>query len=65
MKPTQSTKTFDCIDYKRRVQSEIYEATRHLSTEEQIEYFRRRAEEGPLGDWWKRVKRAQTEGRQQ
>lgn len=58
MKPTQKDETFDCIEFKRRVQSEIYEEIRHLSRAEQLEYFRRRAEEGPLGDWWRSIKRA-------
>ena len=61
MKTTQTQEPFDCIAFKRRAQSEIYEAIRHLSRAEQIEYFRRRAEEGPLGDWWKGVKRAKAE----
>lgn len=63
MKATQTTKTFDCIDFKRRVQAEIYEAIRHLSPTERMEYFQRRAEEGPLGDWWRGVKQAKADGR--
>jgi hypothetical protein len=58
MKPTESKKTFDCLEYKRRAQSEIYDAIRHLSRPEQVKYFKRRAEEGLLGNWWKSVRRA-------
>lgn len=63
MKSTKTVKSFDCIAYKRKVQSEIYEDIRDLSGPEQIEYFRRRAEEGPLGDWWRSIKRAKAEQR--
>jgi hypothetical protein len=62
IKPT--TKTFDCIAYKRKVQEQIYEQTRHMTTEEQIQYFRRRAEEGSLGDWWRKVKAGSKQSRQ-
>lgn len=58
MNPTRTNKTFDCIEFKRRVQAEIYEGIRGLPQQEQIEFFRRRAEEGPLGEWWKSIKRA-------
>ncbi|MGD0012237.1 MAG: hypothetical protein ABSE93_27325 [Terriglobia bacterium] len=50
-------KDFDCIGFKRKVQAEIYEEIRGLSREEQIEYFRRRAADGPLGKWWKALER--------
>jgi hypothetical protein len=58
-----STKTkIDCIAMKRKAQERIYQQTRGLSGAEQIAYFEKRAEEGKLGGWWKRVKaRALTE----
>jgi hypothetical protein len=34
-------KTFDCVEMKRKAQKEIYEETKDLSREEQIEYFRK------------------------
>ncbi len=37
-------KTFDCVEMKRKTQEEIYEETRDLSPEKQIEYFRRAGE---------------------
>lgn len=57
MKRRKPEKDFDCIGFKRKVQAEIYEETRGLSPEEQIEYFRRRAADGPLGRWWKALGR--------
>ena len=53
MKGLKTKKDFDCIDFKRKVQAEIYEEIKGLSPQQEIEYFRRRAESGPLGKWWK------------
>jgi hypothetical protein len=55
---TTVEKTFDCLAYKDRVQSEIYQEIKDLSFEEEQRYFERRAEQGPLGQWWKRIKAA-------
>jgi len=55
---TGSEKSFDCLAYKQRVQSEIYQEIKDMSFEQEQGYFRRRAEEGPLGQWWKRIKAA-------
>jgi len=49
-------KAFDCIEFKARTQEQILKALCALSEDEQREYLRRWSEEGPLGDWWKRVK---------
>ena len=57
MKRRKPEKHFDCIGFKRKVQAEIYEEIRGFSPEEQIEYFRRRAADGPLGKWWKALER--------
>jgi hypothetical protein len=57
MKPHKAEKDFDCIGFKRKVQAEIYEEIKGLSPEAEIEYFRRRAATGPLGDWWKALQR--------
>ena len=53
---TKSEKTFDCIQYKRQVQSAIYDEIKGMSHEEEIAYFRQQADKGALGPWWKRVK---------
>lgn len=39
------TKVFDCVEMKRRGALRIYEETKDLTFEEQVEYWRRRNEE--------------------
>ena len=53
---TKSEKTFDCTQYKRKVQSEIYDEIKGMSHAEEIAYFQRQADSSALGHWWKRVK---------
>ncbi|MGO9273383.1 MAG: hypothetical protein ACLQOO_24620 [Terriglobia bacterium] len=53
MKRRKPEKSFDCVGFKRKVQAEIYEEIKGLSPEEEIEYFRRTAADGALGQWWK------------
>lgn len=55
MKKQATDKAFDCVAFKRRAQSKVYEDTRQMTVAEQVEYFRRRAQSGALGSWWKRV----------
>lgn len=57
MSRTPTKKTFDCVEFKRKAQEEIYEKIKDLPPEKQREYFRVQADSGPLGDWWKAVKR--------
>jgi hypothetical protein len=57
MKRRNPKKGFDCVGFKRKVQGEIYQEIKGLSVEGEIEYFRRWAEEGPLGKWWKALER--------
>ena len=59
MSQARVKKSFDCIAHKRKSQNEIYEAIKDMSPQEQIEYFRKRAESGPLSEWWKSVKENQ------
>ena len=56
MKTTDVKKEFDCVEFKRQAQSRIYERIKGLSPQEEIEYFRQAADEGPLGQWWKSIK---------
>jgi hypothetical protein len=56
MSQTKTRKKFDCVEFKRKAQAEIYAEIERLSPDEQREYFRRRAESGPLGRWWLSVK---------
>ncbi|MFH0981491.1 MAG: hypothetical protein V2A79_08130 [Planctomycetota bacterium] len=51
-------KTFDCVEFKRRVQSGIYDDIKGMTFEEEQAYFERRATTGKLGEWWKRIKAA-------
>lgn len=53
MKRRKPGKEFDCIEFKRQAQAEIYEEIKGLSPEEEIEYFRRRVATGPFGRLWK------------
>ena len=39
------TKTFDCVQMKRRAAERIHEETKGLTLEEKIDYWRRRSEE--------------------
>ncbi len=56
--PMKTEKTFDCVEFKRRTQSEIFEHIHGMTHEQERAYFQEQAERGPLGDWWKRVKAA-------
>jgi len=56
MKP-ETIPGFDCLEFKRKVQAEIYEKTKNMTVEEQIEYFRQAAANGPFADLWKRIAR--------
>ena len=56
--PMKIKKAFDCVEFKRRAQSEIFEHIQGMSHEQERAYFQAQAEQGALGDWWKRVKTA-------
>jgi len=51
-------KTFDCLAFKDQAQARLIEETRGMTAEQEIAYLTRKAEEGPLGEWWKKVKKA-------
>ena len=42
---TTRTKTFDCVEMKRRGARKIYEQTKGMSVEEETAYWRERREE--------------------
>jgi hypothetical protein len=48
-------KGFDCVKTKRRIQAKIYQEIKGLTREQELEYWRKGAENGPWGDWWKRI----------
>ena len=57
MKRRKAGKGFDCIEFKRQAQAEIYREIEGLSPEEEIEYFRRQVAAGPFGKLWKALER--------
>lgn len=63
MKTTRAKKDFDCVEFKRQAQARIYERIKDLSPEEEIDYFRKAAEEGPLGEAWKAARDRAKHGR--
>jgi hypothetical protein len=63
MTTKRSDKDFDCVEFKRRVQEEMYRETRDMTPEEEIAWYRERAETGALGDWWREIVRVTEERR--
>ena len=53
---------FRCLEYKWQVQEQIYEEIKDMTPEEEIAYFRRAAETGPLAELWKRIGARQDSG---
>ena len=53
---TNADKEFDCVEFKRQAQVRVYGAIKDLSPEQEIEYFRRAAVQGPLGTWWRSLR---------
>jgi len=53
MKRPKPGKGFDCVEFKRQAQAEIYKEIKGLSPDEEIEYFRRRVGAGPFGKLWR------------
>ena len=51
---------FDCMAFKRDVQSKIYGEIKDLSAREEIAYFRRSVETGPFARLWRSVASART-----
>ena len=43
-------KTFDCLKMKDEIQAKIYEEIKDLSAEEELEYFRKKANKSA---WWR------------
>lgn len=51
-----SEKAFDCMEFQHRTQVEINEQIRSMTHEQERTYFKEQAEQGPMGEWWRRVK---------
>jgi hypothetical protein len=58
MNREQAKKPFDVLEFKRQVQADIYEATRHMTPEQEVTYYHARAQSGPFADWLKVVMQA-------
>ena len=46
---------FDCLEFKWKAQSDIYEKIKDMTVEEQIAFFRDAAETGPFADLIKAI----------
>jgi hypothetical protein len=55
MLDSKSEKPFDCVEFKRQAQLRIYEKIKNMSSAEEIEYFRRQAENGPFAELIARI----------
>ena len=58
MSQTTAKKRFDCVKFKRKVQAEIFDETRAMTPQQEIEYFNKKAETGRVGKGWKKVRKA-------
>lgn len=47
-----SKKEFDCIAVKREAQKRIYEETKDMTPQQQIEYFRKAVQRSRFRVWW-------------
>jgi hypothetical protein len=56
----KTEEAFDCLAFKWRVQTRIYEEIKDRSIEDQIAYFRRHVENGPFADLVKRLRQRQS-----
>ena len=48
-------KEFDCIAIKREAQSRIYEETKDMTPQQQIEYFRNAVRKSHFREWWEQA----------
>lgn len=51
----KTDKEFKCIAFKHDTQLQIYKEIKNLTPEEEIKYFRCRAEESAFAKWWKKL----------
>jgi hypothetical protein len=51
----KTEKEFDCIAFKDRVQSEIYQDIKDMSISEQVQYYRDAVANGPFAEHWKKL----------
>ena len=46
-------KNFSAVEMKRKIQAEIYEEIKHLTPEQELEYYHKKGQEGPFGKFLK------------
>ena len=63
MPMSEPQKTFDCVEFKRQAQVRIYERIKNMTPDQEIDYFRKAAETGPLGEWWRKIVAGSSETR--
>ena len=61
----KTEKGFHCVEFKHEAQMQIYKEIKNMTPEQEIEYFRRRAETGVFGKLWGKLHgESAAEGRQ-
>jgi hypothetical protein len=53
----KARKRFNCVEFKHKAQERIYQEVKDLGPRAEIDYFDRRAREGPLAPFWRRLER--------
>ncbi len=49
------TKIVDPVEMKREIQSELFEETKDMTSDEKRAFYKKRAESGALAKFWKEV----------
>ena len=57
MKPIERPAGFDCIAFKRETQLRMYEETKEMTRQQEIDYLEKKASDGPLAELWRELKR--------
>ena len=56
MDPINEANQFKCLEFKWKIQEQIYNETKNMSWEQKVTYFRQSAKRGQTGDWYQKVK---------
>jgi hypothetical protein len=51
----KKNKKFDCVEMKNKIQAKIYEDIKGMTLEEENEYRRKRIENSPMADLYKKL----------
>lgn len=55
MSAKNPSERFDCLEFKDKVQSDIYERTKGMTRARLSRYFEKRAESGPYAKLWNQI----------